>query len=68
VARIVIEKRNFVKNCASKNFEIGCNLTANKPKDSFWVWNKPKDQAKIAVEPELSSDQETYLESTMLNF
>ena len=33
LATIVIEKRNFVKNCASKNSEIGCNLTANKPKN-----------------------------------
>ena len=31
LARIVIEKRKFVKKCASKNSEIGCNLTANKP-------------------------------------
>ena len=31
VARIVIEKRNFVKNVASKNSKIGCNITASKP-------------------------------------
>ena len=33
LARIVIEKRNFVKHCALKNSEIGCNLTAKKPKN-----------------------------------
>ena len=32
VNRIVVEKRNFVnKKSASKNSEIGCTLTANKP-------------------------------------
>ena len=46
------------------------NLKFYKVKIRFFlVWNSKQDQAKMDINPvQLSSDQEIYLESTMLNF
>ena len=56
LARVVVEKRSFGKN--SKN--------GLQHQSIFLVWKRIQEQSMMVIAPQLSSDQEIHLESTML--